>query len=159
MSNGSFYILKNGCRPVVTVERSDMRRNYSMVFTIELTSRTGRSLLTKGRVEGAVLAESSEYAWLCNSHGSRETRKLTGVKSNGKTACRRMRTGAAGKKVKEKKKKEKESQVAPHKTTGHPFSFGERCPETFKATTKAIRNPTLVARNSANFTSDYFDRG
>jgi len=43
--------------------------NYSTVFTIGSTSQAGRSLLTKGRAEGAAPAESSEYAWLCNSRG------------------------------------------------------------------------------------------
>lgn len=33
------------------------------------TSQTGRSLLTKGRAEGAAPTESSEYAWLCNLRG------------------------------------------------------------------------------------------
>lgn len=57
----------------IQTSRSAFRYAYEgnnlAVFSIESTSQTGRSLLTKGRAEGAAPAESSEYAWLCNLRG------------------------------------------------------------------------------------------
>jgi len=55
---------------------------------------------------------------------------------------------------------EKKERIARHEAA-RPSIFirGERCPETFKAAAKAIRNPASVTRDSANFTSHYFDRG
>lgn len=86
------------------------------------------------------------------------TQKLGRAKSGGKTRRKRTRTSAvAVGKGGEKKRTSRRTK----RRTARPSIFirSERCPETFKAAAKAIRNPAPVTRDSANFTSHYFDRG
>jgi len=81
---------------------------------------------------------------------SLETQKLAGQK-----AAEKRDENKRGRKGEKKKRTSRRTK------SGRPSIFirSERCPETFKAAAKAIRNPAPVTRDSANFTSHYFDRG